>query len=131
MNSLRKFIPPPTVHFSTFCFQGVIVIRHLNTSMGADFAQSVSRMSLRHFWLLPKVVTCVLSQPHLNDGWYKSTGEGKLPLCWWRDNEHHFPQLAQCVCNMLAIPGMSTLFIYIIIHLLHDVQDHWSVLNEH
>src|SRR5258706_3870304 len=64
MNSLRKFIPPPTVHFSTFCFQGVIVIRHLNTSMGADFAQSVSHMSLRHFQLLLKVVTCVLSQPY-------------------------------------------------------------------
>src|SRR5260370_23334669 len=64
MNSLRKFIPPPRVHFSTFCFQGVIVIRHLNTSMGANFAQSVSRMSLRHFQLLPKVVTCVLSQPY-------------------------------------------------------------------
>src|SRR5258706_13097819 len=65
MNSLRKFIPPPTVHFSTFCIQGVIVIRHLNTSMGADFAQSVSCMSLRHFWLLLKVVTCVLSQPYI------------------------------------------------------------------
>src|SRR5258708_2474229 len=66
---------------------------------------------------------------YLNDGWYKpSAGEDKSPLHWWRDNEHCFLQLAQC--NVLAIPGMSTFSIYIIIHLLHDVQDHF-ILSQH
>ena len=69
---------------------------------------------------------------YLNDGRYKlSTGEDKSPLHWWRDNERRFPRLAQCARNVLAIPGMSTFTIYIIIHLLHDVQDHRLVLNEH
>ncbi len=69
---------------------------------------------------------------YLNDGRYKpGTGEDKSPLHWWRDNEHRFPQLAWCARNVLAIPGMSTFAIYIIIHLLHDVQDHRLVWNEH
>ncbi len=69
---------------------------------------------------------------YLNDGRYKpGTGEDKLPLHWWRDNERHFPWLARCARNVLAIPGMSTFTIYIIIHLLHDVQDHQLVLNKY
>jgi len=69
---------------------------------------------------------------YLNDGRYKpGTGEDKSPLHWWRDNERRFLRLARCVCNVLAIPGMSTFAIYIIIHLLHDVQDHQLVWNEH
>ncbi len=57
---------------------------------------------------------------YLNDGRYKpGAGKDKSPLCWWKDNEHHFPWLAQCACNVLAIPGMlHSAFISLLILLL-------------
>ena len=46
---------------------------------------------------------------YLNDGRYKpGAGEDKSPLCWWKDNECCFPQLACCAHDVLAIPGVLT-----------------------